>query len=112
MNSPVNVSQSGVIDLGLSDHDLIYCTRKTSLVKSHKHNDIFEKKMKRYSAKKFLEIVFSNYLTYTCVNDGYSDYIHRFVGTINFLAPGKKIRVKASSKPCVSKNCVSNTKTG
>ena len=96
MNSPDNVSQSGVIDLGLSDHDLIYCTRKTSLVKSHKHNDIFEKKMKRYS----------------CVNDGYSDYIYRFVGAINVLAPGKKIRVKASSKPCVSKNCVSNTKTG
>ena len=26
-NSPDKVSQSGVIDLGLSDHDLIYCTR-------------------------------------------------------------------------------------
>ena len=36
-NSPDKVSQSGIIDLGLSDHYLIYCTRKTSLPKSHEH---------------------------------------------------------------------------
>ena len=30
MNLPDNFNQSGVIDLGLSDHDLIYCTRNTS----------------------------------------------------------------------------------
>ena len=67
-NSPDKVSQSGVIDLGLSDHDLIYCTRKTSLPKSHKHNEIFVRSMKWYSTEKFLEIlreiVFPNYLTY------------------------------------------------
>ena len=58
--------------------------------------------MKRYSAKKFLEIpreiVFPNYLTYTCVNDAYSDFIYRFVGAINFMAPSEKIRVKANSE--------------
>ena len=37
-NSPDKVSRSGVIDLGLSEHDLSYRTRKTSLPKSHKHN--------------------------------------------------------------------------
>ena len=66
-NSPDKVSQSGVIDLGLSDHDLIHCTRKTSLPKSHKHNEIFVHSLKRYSAERFLEIlreiVFPNYLT-------------------------------------------------
>ena len=102
-NSPDKVSQSGVIDLGLSDHDLIYCTRKTSLPKSHKHNEIFVRSMKRYSSEKFLEIlreiVFPNYLIYTCVNDAYSDFIYRFVGAINFIAPSKMIRVKANSKP-------------
>ena len=40
-NSSDKVSQSGVKHLGLSDHDLIYCTRKTSLPKSHKHNERF-----------------------------------------------------------------------
>ena len=59
--------------------------------------------MKRYSPKKFLEnlrvVVFPDYLTYTCVNNAYSDFIYRFVGAINFIAPAKKIRVKANSKP-------------
>ena len=32
-NSPYKFSQSGVINLGLSDHDLICCTIKTSLPK-------------------------------------------------------------------------------
>ena len=106
-SSSDKVSQSGVIDLGLSDHDFTYCTRKTSLPKSHKHNEIFEK----YSTKKFLkilrEIIFPNYLTYTCVNDAYSDFIYRFVGAINFIAPSKKIRVKANSKPWFDNQIVS-----
>ena len=93
-NSPDKVSQSGVIDLGLSDHDLIYCTRKTSLPKSHKHNEIFVRSLKRYSVEKFLEIlreiVFPNYLTYICVNDAYSDFIYRVVKAINFIATIKK----------------------
>ena len=101
-NSPDKVSQSSVIDLDLSDHDLSYCTRKTSLPKSHKHNEIFVRSLKRYSAKKFLEIlreiVFPNNLIYTCVNDAYSDFIYRFLEAINFIAPSKKIRVKANPK--------------
>ena len=52
MNSPDKVSLSGAIDLGLSDHDLIYCTRKTSLPKSHKH-EIFVRSLKKYSANIF-----------------------------------------------------------
>ena len=68
-NSPDKVSQSGVIDLGLSDHDLIYCTRKTSLPQYYTNNEISVRSMKRYFAEKFLEIlrhiVFPNYLTYT-----------------------------------------------
>ena len=67
--------------------------------------------MERYSAEKFLEIVkkivFPNYLTYTCVNDDYSDFIYRFVGAINFIAPSKKIRVKANSKPWFHNQIVS-----
>ena len=64
---------------------------------------LFVCSLKRYSAGKFLEIlreiVFPNYLTYTCVNDAYSDFIYRFVEAINFIALSKKIRVKTNSKP-------------
>ena len=34
-NSPQKVSQHGVLGLGLSDHQLIYCTRKTTRIKRH-----------------------------------------------------------------------------
>ena len=53
------------------------------------------------------EIVFPNYLTYTCVNDAYSDFIYRFVEAINFTARSKKIRVKANSKPWFHNQIVS-----
>ena len=66
-----------------------------------------------YSAKKFLKIliklVFPNYLTYTCVNDTYLDFIYRFVGAINFIAPAKKVRVKGKSKPWFGNQIVSAT---
>ena len=67
--------------------------------------------MKRYSGEKFLEIlreiVFLDYLTYTCVNDVYSDFIYRFAEAINFIALSKNIRVKASSKPWFDNQIVS-----
>ena len=75
----------------LSDHDLIYRTRKTSLPKSHKDDEIFVHSVKSYSSETFLdilrEIVFPNYLTYTSVNDAYSGFTYGFVGAINFIAP-------------------------
>ena len=87
------------------------CIRKTSLTKSHKHNEIFVRSTKRYSAEKFLEIlreiVFPNHLNYTCVNDAYSDFIYWFLGAINFIAPSKKIRVKVNSKPWFNNQIVS-----
>ena len=103
-NSPDKVNESGIIDLGLSEHDLIYCTRKTSLPKRHKH-EVFVCSLKKYSAKKFLEIlreiVFPNYLTYTCVNDAYSEFIYRFVEAINFIPPSKKDQREAQLKTLV-----------
>ena len=59
--------------------------------------------MKRHSNENLLEnlreIFFPNYLTYTPVNDAYSDFIKRFVEVINFRLPAKRITVKANSKP-------------
>ena len=54
-----------------------------------------------------IEIVFPNYLTYTCLNDAYSDFIYRFVGAINSIAPSKKIRVKVNSEPWFDNQIVS-----
>ena len=39
-NSSERVSQKGVIDVGISDHQLIYCTRKIKRIKHNMHNQI------------------------------------------------------------------------
>ena len=55
-NPSQKVSQSGVIELGISDHHLIYCTRKTPWLKL-KHNGISIGSMKNYTKEKFLELL-------------------------------------------------------
>lgn len=47
-NSSHKVSHLRVIDLGLSDHDLLLCTRKTLKPKSHKNSKRFFWSLKRY----------------------------------------------------------------
>ena len=48
-----NVNQSGVIDLDLPDHVLIFCTRKTLQPISHKHNEILALSIKYYTIENF-----------------------------------------------------------
>ena len=50
-NSSEKVSQKGVIDVGISDHQLIYCTRKIKRIKDNMHNQIQVRSLKRYSAE-------------------------------------------------------------
>ena len=46
---PDRVFQSGVIDVGISDHQLIYCTRKTARIKSYCRKQITFRSLKNYS---------------------------------------------------------------
>ena len=48
-NSPEKVIQSGSIETGLSDHELIFCTRKETTLKVNKHNEISIRSMKNYT---------------------------------------------------------------
>ena len=53
-NLKESVTRHAVISLGLSDHDLVLCTRKTKCFKSRKNNTISVRTYKNYS-KKLLE---------------------------------------------------------
>ena len=48
-------SQSGVLDIGLSDHQLIFCTRKKQKSKLRKHKTIKTRSLKNYTAEKYCE---------------------------------------------------------
>ena len=50
-NSREKISQSSVIDIGISDHQLIYLTRKLHRMKSNTHKQIKIRHLKNYSIK-------------------------------------------------------------
>ena len=50
---PERVSQPGIIDVELSDHQLIYCTRKFSCIKVGTHKQISFRSLKSYTAEAY-----------------------------------------------------------
>ena len=62
---PDRVSQSDVVDVGISDHQLIYCTRKTARIKSYCQKQITFRSLKKYSPEAYEEALrklsFPNY---------------------------------------------------
>ena len=49
-NNPEKNCQSGVLNMGISDHFIVYCTRKLSKSSFNKHNNV-----KSYSKDVFIE---------------------------------------------------------
>ena len=101
-NSPHEIIQSGVIEMSLFDHKLIYYTRKTTKLKSDKHNELNIRTMKNFTAEDFFELLnkidFSNYQTFSCVNKTYLDFITKLITAIDTLCPSEKIRIKGNKK--------------
>ena len=52
-NSTEKIFQSGTIDSGISDHQLIFCTRKVKQVKFHKHSIVSLRSLKHYTVNFF-----------------------------------------------------------
>ena len=89
------VSQFGVVDIGLSDHHLIYSTRKVNRTKFNTHKYIRTRSLKNYSQSLYLEklneINFPDYSKFKDVNDAYSDFIGKVTSVIDQIAPMKEI---------------------
>ena len=100
-NSSEKISQKGVIDVGISDHQLIYCTRKIKRIKHNMHNQIQVRSLKKYSAEIFTNalktVQFPNYNIFSNVNVAYADLLNKISDTID-VAPIKEIRIKNSTQ--------------
>ena len=74
-NSPAKAIQVCVTEMELSDHELIYRSRKTLLFKLNEHREISFSSMKNYSDKiskeKLRSIEFPDYSNHISVNDVY-----------------------------------------
>ena len=101
-NSTDRISQSGVVDTGLSDHQLIYCTKRVNRTKFNTHRYIRTRSLKNYSQSSYLEklneINFPNYSKFKDINDAYSDFIGKITSVIDQIAPLKEIRAKNNSQ--------------
>ena len=101
-NSSEKASQKGVIDVGISDHQLIYCTRKIKRTKHNMHNQIQVRSLKKYSAEIFTNalktVQFPNYNIFSNVNVAYSDLLNKISNTIDRVAPIKEIIIKNNTQ--------------
>ena len=99
---PERVSQQGIIDVGLSDHQLIYCTRKFSRTKLGTHKQIKFRSLKNYTAEAYKEalgkVCFPDYENFSDVNKAYENFIQKLMSVIDKLAPFKTKRVKGNSQ--------------
>ena len=84
---PERVTQQAIIDVGLSDHQLIFCTGRNSKIKRGTHKHIKFRSVKQCSAGLFKEtltsINFPNYQNFNDVTEAYDDFIHKIMVQID-----------------------------
>ena len=101
-NSTQKVSQHGVLNLGLSDHQMIYCTRKSTRAKNYDHKYIKIRSMKNYSRELFLNkhklLKFPSYSEFIDINAAYSHFLQLISSVIDEIAPMKEIRVRGNTQ--------------
>ena len=91
-NSLEKISQKGTLDVSLSDHQLIYCTRKVLRIKLNMHNQIQVQSLKKYSIE-----AYTNALRKT-KNIPYTDLVKKLSNTIDSVAPIKELRIKNNTQ--------------
>ena len=102
-SAPSRVSQKGVINVGVSDHQLIFCTRKISKIKTggdHKYLNF--RSLKNYTADYYKETLkqvdFPNYENFGDVNEAYSNFFQKLMTVIDKIAPYKSKQVKGKTQ--------------
>ena len=94
---------SGVIDIGLSDHSFILCTRKVVKGAINKHNSIKVRSLKSYNPSVFKEklskINWIQILACKSADMAWNMLKCCFIGVVDEVAPVKEIRIKQRTEP-------------
>ena len=95
---PDRVTQQGKVNVGLSDHQLIYCKRKIITKKRDDQKQIKFCSFKNYTIdgyeKALVEINFPENKHFDNVNDVYSKFIRKLMEVIEKVAPAKNKIIK------------------
>lgn len=97
------ISQAGVLDIALSDHNVIFCTRKISKIQFNpgNHRSISFRRIKTYSCDVFNEMLserdWSDVLESKDVDDAWSHFKKHFLAVLDVVAPMRETRIKQNS---------------
>lgn len=106
VSDKTKIAQSGVINYGLSDHCIIFCTRKTKKAVFNCHASVKARSMKAYNKDTFNERLklmdWSAVLNCENVNESWGIFKSMFLEVIDKVAPFKETRIKQRSEPWVN----------
>ena len=92
------IAQSGIINVGLSDHQMIFCTRKNIKIKTGEKTRIKIRSLKKYSQEKLLEDLtncnYPNYSNFVDIEESYLDFVEKTSDVINEIAPKRNMHTK------------------
>ena len=88
--------------MGLSSHQLIYCTKKFSRTKLGTHKQITIRSLKNYTAETYKEALgkacLPDYENFSDMNKAYENFTQKLMSVIDKLAPFKTKQVKGNSQ--------------
>ena len=97
-----NTSSSGKIDCGMSDHQLIFCTRKVKWTKFNKHNNVFLIPLKHYTVNVFVQklqkVDFSNCERFSYIDVEYTDFLNKLMKVVNEMLQARRLELKIIRK--------------
>lgn len=110
-NCKEKVCQSGSLPLGLSDHDLVYCTRKIVRGQIGKHNTVRVRSLKNYSIEalctKLVDTNWSRVLNCKDAEESWNAFKDIFTSVIDSMAPIKEVRLKNRTEPWINAEILS-----
>ena len=108
------IVNSGVITCGLSDHHMIFCTRKKQKEKANGHKTSTFRSLKTYNSESFKqqlkEADWSKVLVSTQVDEAWLGFKSIFLHVLNSMAPMITARVKARSEPWMNSDLLAAMK--
>ena len=106
VSSKDHIAQSGVLNYGLSDHSVIFCTRKIARGFHKGHKTVKVRSLKNYSVDGFNSELnqtdWSDLFLCQDVNEAMCIFNNKLLAVLDKVAPIKQVRIKQNSEPWVT----------
>ena len=110
-NTTDKIKQHGILDKRLSDHQIIYCTRKTQKFKFFEHNELKIRSLKNYTVDKYLSLLqatdWSTVYSSKDPDTAWSAFKTILSTVLDAVAPKKTVRIKQNSDPWITEDILS-----